>query len=72
MNGKLIEEWPNISKESVIVMDNASYHGIKEEKVPTKSNTKTVLKAWLTKYNVTFLSTANKDDLLCLVAAKKP
>ena len=78
MNGKHFEEWletkvfPNIPEESVIVMDNASYHSVKEEKVPTKSNNKTELEAWLTKHNVTFSSTAKKDDLLRLVAAKKP
>ena len=38
----------NVSERSFIVLDNASYHNVVLEKVPTKSSTKTVMQEWLT------------------------
>src|SRR5277367_3605545 len=46
MDGTRFENWfqqqllPNIPSNSVIVMDNASYHSVREEKVPTMSSKK--------------------------------
>ncbi|XP_045117645.1 uncharacterized protein LOC123508176 [Portunus trituberculatus] len=40
---------PNIPPKSVIVMDNASYHSVQLEKMPTKSWLKDDIKEWLIK-----------------------
>ena len=40
---------PNIPPNSVIVMDNAPYHSVLEEKIPTKSSTKRSIIDWLKK-----------------------
>ena len=46
MDGERFEKWfrnqqlPNIPQESVIVMDNASYHSVKEEKIPNTGTRK--------------------------------
>lgn len=39
---------PNIPQESVIVFDNAPYHSVQENKVPTKSSLKKDMIEWLT------------------------
>ncbi|XP_076032401.1 uncharacterized protein LOC143020129 [Oratosquilla oratoria] len=58
MNSALFEEWfrnqllPNISPNSVIVMDNASYHSAKLEEIPTSSWRKSDLQDWLMKKGV--------------------
>lgn len=38
-----IESWPN----SVVVLDNAPYHSVQEDKVPTKSSLKSDMVKWL-------------------------
>ena len=43
---------PNVSPNSVIVMDNASYHSVKLEKIPTLSWRKSDLRDWLIKQGV--------------------
>ena len=58
MNGKHFAEWfqkqllPNLPRNSVIVVDNAPYHNVVEEKIPTKSSRKGEMQAWLTKHNI--------------------
>lgn len=58
MNSKVFEDWfrnqllPNISPNSVIVMDNASYHSVKLEKNPTASWKTADLRDWLMKKGV--------------------
>ena len=58
MNAKLFQEWfanqllPNISPNSVIVMDNASYHSVQSDKKPTSSWRKADIKDWLLKKGV--------------------
>ena len=53
MNSSVFEEWfknqllPNITPNSVIVMDNAPYHSVKLEKHPTSSWRKGDIKDWL-------------------------
>lgn len=55
MTATKFEEWfkkqllPNIPPKSVIVMDNASYHSVQLEKMPTKSWLKNDIKEWLIK-----------------------
>lgn len=43
---------PNIPANSVIVLDNAPYHCVQEDKIPTKSSLKKDMVAWLTRKGV--------------------
>nr|CAH7749883.1 unnamed protein product [Callosobruchus chinensis] len=43
---------PNIPSNSVIVMDNAPYHSVQENKTPTKSSLKQDMVNWLTKKGI--------------------
>ena len=53
MTGEHFEEWfkdkllPNVQPNSLIVMDNASYHSRLDDPVPTKSWTKKRMIEWL-------------------------
>ncbi|KAH6921623.1 hypothetical protein HPB50_003613 [Hyalomma asiaticum] len=53
MNGDHYEKWfsqkllPLLPPGSVIVMDNAPYHSVKQEKVPRMSSLKKDIQAWL-------------------------
>lgn len=40
---------PNIPENSVVVLDNAPYHSVQADKVPTKSSLKKDMVAWLSK-----------------------
>lgn len=48
-------------------MDNASYHSRRLNKLPTKSNKKEVMQAWLRERNVLYPETATKDLLWHLI-----
>jgi len=53
MNGDNFKEWferilPNLDPNSVIVMDNAPYHSVKLERIPTSSWKKAEIIEWLT------------------------
>lgn len=73
MDGKMYQQYftdkllPNIPPNSVIVMDNASVHSVKSEKIPTKSCTKAVIQAWLTSKNVNWEESMNKMELMEIV-----
>jgi len=52
MNGDIILEWlknvmPYLKDYAVIVMDNAPYHSLKHEEVPTSATEKSVIIEWL-------------------------
>lgn len=55
MNSENFVKWleqkllPNIPPESVLILDNASYHSVQEDKVPTKSALKQDMIDWLLK-----------------------
>lgn len=55
MNRENFTKWldekllPNIPPNSVIVLDNAPYHSVVDDKVPTKSSLKKDIVEWLTK-----------------------
>ena len=73
MNGEHFLDWfenrlmHNVPERSVIVLDNAPYHNVVLEKVPTKSSTKTMMKEWLTSKNIAFEDTDLKSEskLVC-------
>ncbi|KAH8027562.1 hypothetical protein HPB51_007112 [Rhipicephalus microplus] len=60
MNGPRFEKWfgeqllPNIKPCSVIVVDNAPYHSVRLERVPTSSSRKADIQSWLTEKNIAF------------------
>ncbi|XP_047035473.1 uncharacterized protein LOC124641450 [Helicoverpa zea] len=78
MNSVNFEKWatgmliPNLPQNSVVVMDNAPYHSVQENKVPTKSSTKPIMLEWLTKNNVEASIRMRKDELFHLVQLHKP
>ena len=66
MNNELFEKWfeemliPNIPKNSIIVMDNASYHNrLSEKSPPTRLSSKNRILTWLKKKKAVY-----DDDLL--------
>ncbi|XP_022818635.1 uncharacterized protein LOC111351097 [Spodoptera litura] len=58
---------PNLPSNSVVVMDNAPYHSVQENKVPTKSSTKQVMLDWLTKNKVQASFSMRKVELYDLI-----
>lgn len=64
INEKLM---PNIPPNSVIVMDNAAYHSIREEKKPTMVSTKLAMQDWLRRHDVPFDDKLRRDDLYKLI-----
>lgn len=75
MNGHIFREWientllPSLDRPSCLVMDNASYHNAvtEEDKIPTSSSTKDVIKIWLRKEGIPFNEGFLKPELLSLV-----
>lgn len=65
-DAKLFEDWfqnrllPNIPKNSIIVMDNASYHSRQINKMPNANNTKRELQDYMTKNDMYFEETYKK------------
>ena len=78
MNGKHFEEWmetqlfPNVPENSTIIMDNASYHSVKAEKIPTSNTNKPEMQEWLRKNNVEFSAKLKKKELYTLIKQVKP
>lgn len=73
MDGETFEQWfendliPNIPQKTVIVMDNASYHSRKLEKVPNASSNKKTIKEWLLSKDIYFEEDYLKRELLEVV-----
>ena len=55
---------PKLDKEAVIIIDNASYHSRKSEKVSNASTRKADVQAWLTKNEIFFEEDMIKAELL--------
>ena len=73
MIGEHFEKWfrnkliPNIQPNSLIVMDNASYHSQLDDPVPTKSWTKKKMTEWLVRHNITFPKQALKSKIWSII-----
>lgn len=68
MNGDNFHEWlesiiPRLDANSITVMDNAPYHSVREEKIPT-SNWKEEIFSWLTSKGIAIDSKMYKPQLL--------
>ena len=72
MTGEHFDEWfrdkllPNVPPNSLIVMDNASYHSRLFQEIPTKSWLKTKMIDWLVYYDVPFPNHALKSELFAI------
>ena len=68
MCGDVFLEWfqktlPELEPNSVVVMDNASYHSVKAEKLPTKNWNKPQIIRWLQSKNVRVVDNMCKAEL---------
>ena len=69
----MMKEWfrekllPNIPPNSLIAMDNASYHSRIGEVLPKASWTKSKMYEWLVYYNVTFSPHMTKKQLFPII-----
>ena len=77
MNHQTFEEWfthtllPNIAPNSLIVMDNASYHSRRKEPTPTKTWMKAKLMEWLSSKGVLYPEKCLKSVLWQIVERNK-
>ena len=78
MNIQHFMEWwktqllPNIPPNSLIVIDNASYHNGVVEKIPTKSSRKSEMQTWLKNHGIPYNHTDLKMDLMAKIIAAQP
>jgi hypothetical protein len=61
-----------LNEPSVIVMDNASYHIVQKNKVPTTQIRKAEIQEWLDSRGNNYDNYFTKAELLCLVNKNKP
>lgn len=62
---------PNLKPKSVVVIDNAPYHNVLEEKIPNTSNRKADIQDWLSRHEIEFDNKMLKVELLHLVRIHK-
>ncbi|GFQ96960.1 DDE_3 domain-containing protein, partial [Trichonephila clavata] len=55
---------PKLKPQSIIVMDNAPYHSVKKEKIPTSSWKKSAIQEWLSQKKVAWNQDLIKIELL--------
>jgi hypothetical protein len=78
MNSNIFEKWvndkviPNLATPSVIVMDNAPYHGKQVDKPPTKSSLKKDMLEYLRRHGVPCEESMRKFTLFSLVEKIRP
>ena len=64
---------PNIQDNSVIIMDNASYHNAhKDDGVPSLSSKKSVLQDWLDKESISYDVDSIRPQLIELIDRQRP
>ena len=73
MDGSKFENWykikllPNLQPNSVVVMDNASYHCVQVDRPPTSGSRKADIQEWLRRNDVPFSENARKGECVALV-----
>ena len=78
MNSERFEEWfrdqlmPNIQPNTLIVIDNATYHSRRLEAVLTTNTRKGEMQDWLTAHHIQFPEHALKRELLSLIRLSNP
>ena len=63
---------PNLSANAVIVLDNASYHNIQDNKPPTANSKKVEIQNWLDSHKIQYAADDTKIELLQVVKIHKP
>lgn len=58
----------NLTKPSIIILDNAPYHSKMLDKIPNTSWNKAAIQEWLTNKNIPFTNVMFKTELLSIVA----
>ena len=58
---------PNVKPNSLIVMDNASYHSRIDDPVPTKSWTKKCMIEWLFSHDISYPEKALKSEIWSII-----
>ncbi|KAH0818878.1 hypothetical protein GEV33_003913 [Tenebrio molitor] len=76
MNAIVFEDWFQkiltlVEPNSVVVMDNASYHSRREERLPTTSWRKANIQNWLSEKGISYDDGMVKTELMCLVKLHK-
>lgn len=77
MKHKNYEKWlhtkliPNLPENSVVVVDNGSYHTKLDERVPTSNSSKSDMEAWLREKNISFGPSLLKPELYELICINK-
>lgn len=76
MNAQKFEKWfeetiPRLEPNAVVVMDNASYHSRRQEKIPVTSWRKDAIQEWLSGKNIPYEMSDTKVLLLEKVKARK-
>lgn len=77
MNDEIFLNWfknilPLLDDKCVIIMDNAPYHSVKEEKIPVTSWKKADIMDWLKQKNIPVDNSYVKAELLGLNIKHKP
>ena len=78
MTGEHFEEWfhdtllPKLPPNSIIVMDNASYHSRRIEAVPTMNSRKGEMQDWLVAHGIEYPEKALKRELYHLIKLSNP
>lgn len=62
---------PNLPPQSIVVMDNASYHTIQLNKAPTMSSRKVEMQNWITNNGLSYLPTMVKAQLFQIIKEHK-
>lgn len=63
---------PNMPENSILVMDNASYHSMQLDKAPTTANRKADIKIWMQEHGVSFEEDWTKAELLVQLKKHRP
>jgi transposase len=63
---------PNLPANSVLVIDNASYHNVQLDKPPISNSTKSDMQTWLTRHAITFRPDMVKAELYEIIKLHKP
>lgn len=78
MNQQNYEKWvqekltPNLPPNSVVIFDNASYHNVILNKIPTSNTPKEEMKNWLDKEGIPYDAKMLKATLYELIKIAKP
>ncbi|CAH2092047.1 unnamed protein product [Euphydryas editha] len=78
MNGDNFKKWinekliPNLKEPSIIVMDNASYHSVQSERLPTMATKKADMQNWLQGRGIPFDEGMFKPELYMLIKENAP